>query len=286
MKKKIFLLFFETVLAMIICACSPASKKEIIKYVKGEHYGEAELIRTDKVSDDEIIYNFKDCEYGFMYQVSSKVVDISFDATKFGETETKNSDFNSVYYDYVTEQIGNELSELEASYGVDITTSSKYYDVASDYHVFANIYYLTGDLQTAPEVSKAVNDLYKSYDLRDYWKCNRTYAYDEYGNKIGEYDLANNIWMTPDMEEDDYYIKQAHMLNPDAVYTRKDEKKFKDTGISMDDVTHILGMEMPTENSIITYYYFEVDGKEFFLADIVVNPMCRWYTNYQEIFGK
>lgn len=286
MKKTILLLFLQTALAMIVCSCSPASKKEIIKYVKGEHYGEFELVGMENVGDNETIYYFEDTEYEFMYQVSSKVMDITFDGAKFGEQEVKYSDFNNAYYDYVTEQIGNELIELEALYGVDIITSSEYYDTDRDYYVFANIYYLTGNVQTAPELSKKVNELYKAYDIRDYWKSNRTYAYDEDGNKIGVYDFANDLWMTPDMEEDKYYIKQAYILNPDARYIKKEEKEFKDTGLHMDDVTHILGNELPREDSIITYYYFEVDGKVFFLADIVVSPLNSWYTNYQEIFGE
>lgn len=283
MIKKLTLFFMLTVLIISICSCNLASEEQIVSYAK-KQYGKCELIRTENISDKEIICYLEDAEYGFEYQVSSKVEDISFDGAKFGETESKYSDFNSAYYAYVTEQIGDRLSEMETSYGVDIITSSKYfYPSLISYSIFAEIYYQTGDLQTAPKVSQAVNDLYKSYDKRDYWKNNSTDVYDVNGNRIGKYDLEQNIWMTTDMEEDYFYIEQAHILNPEAVYIRKEEKKFKDTGIPMDDVTDILGNEMPTANTIITYYYFEVDEKEFFLANIVVNPNQRWHTNYYEI---
>lgn len=279
--KKISLILLVIALAILVCSCSPAIKSEIMKYAEKE-YGESELIYIEEVSEDEIIYHLKDNEYGFEYYINSAVVDIGLDGSKFGEVERKKSDFNIAYYNYITENLDDKFAEIEDMYNVEIINDDIYY---SDEEFLIKINYKTDDSQTSYTLAKKVNDLYKAYDSRNYWKEIKTYVYDKNKEQIGCYDLKYDAWMTSEDEEDYFYIERAKWLNSDAVYLRKEEKPFKDTGISLDDVADVLGSESTTENSIVTYYYFEVDGKEFFLADVLVNPNCRWYSNYDEVIA-
>lgn len=284
--KKVGLILLLISLAIVLCSCSPATKREIMRYVKDE-YGEAELIEKEEVSEDEIIYHLKDEEYGFEYYVKSSVNDILIDGAKFGESESKHSNFNSKYYEYITEQIQNELSKLEEEYQVDIVTSSENYDSSLiTYHTFADVYYRIDDLQTAPKLAKAVNDLYKSYDERDYWKNNITEVYSKYENEIGAYYLEYNRWEPTQTENDYFYILQSKSLNGDSVYIRKEERLFKDIGLSLDDVADVSGEDKPTEDTVVTYYYFDLDGKEFFIADVAVDSDFGYYTNYDEVIKK
>lgn len=284
--KRISLILLLMMLAVFFCSCSPATKSEIMRYVKDE-YGESELIEKEEVSEDEIIYHLKDEEYGFEYYVKSSVNDILIDGAKFGESESKSSNFNSKYYEYITEQIQNELSKLEEEYQVDIVTSSENYDSSLiKYHTFADVYYLIDDLQTAPKLAKAINNLYKSYDERNYWKNNITEVYSKYENEIGAYYLEYNTWKPTQTENDYFYILKSKALNGDAVYIRKEDRLFKNTGLSLDDVADVSGEDKPTEDTVVTYYYFDLDGKEFFVADVLLNSDFSYYTNYDEVIKK
>lgn len=42
--------------------------------------------------------------------------------------------------------------------------------------------------------------------------------------------------------------------------------------------------EPPAEDKLVTYYYFTVKGKEYFLADIRISAEdgVEWYTNYKK----
>ncbi len=118
-KKGIILCILSCISIALLCACSPASKDEVQRYVKN-NFGKAEYIRTEEVDDREVIYYFQDKEYGFEYYVTSYVSDILIDGAKFGETENKGSNFGEAYYTYVLSQVKDDLTALEESYGVII----------------------------------------------------------------------------------------------------------------------------------------------------------------------
>ena len=109
------------VLTICLCACSPASKEEVERYVKKE-FGKAEYVRTEEIDDKTIRYYFQDDQYDFEYYVTSEVNDILIDGAKFGESESKGSNFEKVYYEHALEQVQEELAALEADYGVRILT--------------------------------------------------------------------------------------------------------------------------------------------------------------------
>lgn len=284
--KKLIILLFTIVLMFLLTACKPANKREVMRYAKDE-YGEAEFIKEEVVNENEIIYYLKDKEYGFEYYITSYVTDITIDGAKFGEAENKSSDFNNTYYSYITNKLHEDLKKLEDTYQVEIIVDNHDYNIPDyDIYALAEIHYKDSSVQTAPAVSKEVKDLFTVYDTRNYWKDNSIDVYDKNEERIGRYDLKYDMFMTPEQEEDYFYIEKAEMLNKNAVYVRKEEKLFKETGLSLDDVANVLGNDPVKENTMVTYYYFTVDDKEFFLADVLVNPNCRWYSNYDEVIGE
>ncbi len=283
--KKLVILLFTIMLMLLLTACEPASKREILRYAK-EEYGEVEFIKEEVVSEDEITYYVKDVEYGFEYYITSYVSDINIDGSKFGEVENKKSNFNNLYYNYITEKLDSEFKELEDIYKVDIVTGTKDYNLNDfEWAPLAEIYYKAGDEKTAPTVSKKVKDLYKEYDNRNYLKCSSIDVYNQNEEIIGNYDLERDMWMTQAQKEDYYYIDRVKGLDAEAEYVRKEQKLFKDTGLSLDDVAIVLGNEPPEENTVVTYYYFTVDGKEFFLADVLLDTDFGWYNNYDQVMG-
>ncbi len=278
--KKITRSVWLVLLAVCLCACSPASKEEVVRYAKNE-FGKAEYVRTEEIEDKTIRYYFTDEEYGFEYYVTSEVNDILIDGAKFGESESKSSNFDRVYYAYVLEQVQEELTALEEDYGVRILSGA---DELGQLYRLAEVYCESGEEALTPEVTKAVKELFASYDTRGYWSERSIEAYDAQEISLGSYSFKYDRFLTPEDEEDVLFYERIEMLNDQAEFVRKEQKVFKDTGISLQDVATVLGSEPITEDSIVTYYYFTVDGDIYYMVDVLVNSEggLVWYTNYQE----
>lgn len=281
--KRILICVLSCMLIALLCACSPASKDEVERYVKS-NFGKAEYIRTEEVDDREVIYYFQDKEYGFEYYVTSYVSDILIDGAKFGETESKGSNFEEVYYTYVLSQVKDELYGLEEKYGITVLDGLDS-EAQLDYkYQFVEIYSTSEDNSRISEAAKKIHDLFAAYDTREYWQDMRVAAYDAQGEKLGIYSYKYDRWFTPQEERDVRYWEEIQNLNDDAKFSRKEQRVFRDTGLDLSQIPTILGSEPTTEDTIVTYYYFTVKGKEYFLADILVSVdgAIRWYTNYEE----
>ena len=268
------------VLTLTLCACSPATKREALRYAENE-FGAAEYVRTEEIDEDAIRYYFRDEEYGFEYCVTSGVNDILIDGAKFGESESKSSNFDEVYYGYVLEQIEDELIALETEYGVRIVSGPNEF---GKIYQLAEVYCEAGDEELAVPVTKAVKDLFAAYDTRGYWSEGNIEAYDAQGERLGSYSFKYDRFLTPEDEEDVLFYERIEMLNGEAEFVRKEEKMFKDTNISLQDVADVLGNEPVTEDSVVTYYYFTVDGEIYYMVDVLVfsEGSYAWYTNYVE----
>lgn len=272
-KKSILLVF----LAFGLCACSPASKEEVERYVKKE-FGKAEYVRTEEIDDKTIRYYFQDDQYDFEYYVTSEVNDILIDGAKFGESESKGSNFEKVYYEHALEQVQEELAALEEDYEVRILTDF------DEVYRLAEVYFEAGEEALAPEVTKAVKEVFAAYDTRNYWSERHIYAYDAGEIRLGTYSFKYDRFLTPEDEEDVLFYERIEMLNDEAEFVRKEQKVFKDTNISLQDVVDVLGNEPVTEDSVVTYYYFTVEGEIYYMVDVLVDSEggIAWYTNYRE----
>ena len=282
MKKKIFGVLLLIFISMVFFSCSPANPIEITAYANSE-YGGAVLIKQEKISEDKRIYYFKDSQYGFEYQITSYMREIVCDGAVLGEIESKESTFDEEYYDYILSQIEDELTELEAVYGVDIQT-----DNSANYYYPREVYYLSDDTDSAPEVSAEVQKLFESYDTREYWLYKDTYVYDMYENEIGCYSAEYDMWMTPEMRTEYFYWEKAKEYNENAVYIGKEKMRLSETGIAVGDATQVEDNYNPNADTWVMCYYFEADGKEFFVTNIQTQPesnTVEFYNNYREVFG-
>ncbi len=280
--KKVTKCIVLSMIAICLCACSPASKKEVLRYAENK-YGEAKYVRTEEIDDKKVSYYFCDGEYGFEYCVTSSVNDILIDGAKFGETESKSSDFDKIYYEYVLVQVREELTELEKKYGVQILDGFHEEAQLGYQHLLAEVYCESADDTVAPQVTEEINKLFAAYDTRGYWEYMNVTAYDTAANRLGTYSYKYDRWLSPEDERDVLYYEEIQRLNGEAKFVRKEQKVFKETSISLSDVADVLGEEPITEDSIVTFYYFTVDGREYYLADVLVSVEGRfvWYNNYE-----
>jgi len=273
---------FIMISAVCLGACSPASKKEALYYAKNE-FGKAEYVRTEEIDDDAVRYYFNDKEYGFEYCVTSSVNDILIDGAKFGETESKSSDFAKVYYEYVLVRVREDLDALEKKWDVRILDGFDAKAQLGYQYQLAEVYCRSTDDRAASEVTGAVNELFASYDTRGYWENMDVPAYDADGNRLGTYSYKYDRWLTPEDERDVLYCEEIQKLNRKAKFVRKEQKVLKETDISLADIPDMVGEEPKTEDSIVTFYYFTVDEREYYLADVLVwkEGALVWYSNYE-----
>lgn len=279
MVKKLSTILSCVMLFLLLAGCSVASENEVVKYVE-EKYGEATLVKTEEPSDDKIVCYFKDNEYGFEYYVTSYMNDIIIDGATFGSAENKGSNFDIQYYNYINDTIKADLSAIENKYNVDISISDGTY-----IYYFARIYYKSSDTSDVDMVSKEVSDLYTTLDTRHYWKDLVVEIYDVNDEYLGSYHYEQEAWMTPEDETELFYIEHIENLTSKAVYLRKEQHLFTETGVNINDVVTVLGVPEVTVNSTVTYYIFSVDGEEYYMCDFMVMDDIggyEWHTNYKE----
>lgn len=281
--KKISVSILISILAFCLSACSTATKEEALCYAKKE-FGKAEYVRTEESGDKSVRYYFKDKEYGFEYCVSSTVSDVLIDGAKFGETESKASDFDKVYYEYVLSRVREDVNALEGKWQVRILDGLDEEAQLGYQYRLAEVYCPSADDTVAQQVTEAVIKLFASYDTRRYWEHMQVPAYDTKGNKLGAYSYKYDRWLTPEDERDVLFYEEIQRLNSDAEFIRKEQKVAKETDIPLEDVPDMLGEEPVTPESIVTFYYFTVDGIEYYLADVLVwsEGGVIWYSNYDD----
>ena len=171
LKKIAALLLSCTLQLSAFCSCS-ASREGVklsdssgAKKYAEENFGEAELVSTAKSSDAEIVYTFKDKEYGFEYNVRSFASGNSFDGENFGYSEKKSSDFSEQFQKYIDSQICDELEDHEKQYHFEFEwyggTSA---DVAGTL-IFEEEY-----ISNAEQAARAAAESILSVDDRGYFK--------------------------------------------------------------------------------------------------------------------
>ena len=91
-----------------------AGKDEIISYAE-EAYGECEFIREEADTQGEGKYRtvyLKDRETGIEYSVTSHLSSITIDGSSGPASESKISDYNKIYAEYVMDISGDEIDDF------------------------------------------------------------------------------------------------------------------------------------------------------------------------------
>ena len=281
--KKMKLLMIVALCATTLCGCEPATEKEVLRYAKNE-FGKCKLVETNIVSEDEIDYILQDKQYGFTYHVTSEVDDINIDGSKFGESESKSDDFSASYYAYITNNIKETLHGYAKQNNITILTSESKFDYYYDGYKLANVI-CQADMskEALQSICENIYDLYKEYDSRRFFEPVMIDVSDTKGNDMGVFRSNIGAYMTNEEDETYYYYDLATQKDPYVKYLRQDKKSFRETDISYTSVMHVLGQPEITEDSIVTYYYFESDGKEWYMVDVPVTETQTFYSNYEEV---
>ena len=281
--KKMFKVLFgalsvTAISAIVLSACHVKSESQIVRYAN-QNFGSAELVATENTENDGRTCIMRDKEYGFEYYVKSEMHDINIDGSKFGSTESTNSDFSSKYYKLLKNTCQSKFDEIEKTDGVEISDGDSFNFMKVKCTVQKSNF-----LETAEKIA----DIIISFDNRKYYKESSLGIYDINDKRLGAYCIHDKKWVDADDEYDYIYINEAKQVNRKAEFVRKEKKLFKDTGLSPSQVTVFLGEPEYTYETPVQYYYFAVDGKEFFIADFITDydaSLIRHYSNYNEVFN-
>ena len=191
--KKIRILVLILVL-LCLCGCSFKkesvelfTEKEALKYVE-VNYGKAELLNTEKPSNESVKYTFSDNEYKFQYTLTSEIEEVSFPVTFYHTREL--STFDETYYDYILNNLSGEISRIQSEYGVRIVKREKVY-LKNVYAYDKNLYDLykdNDDIEIMRKASKELIKAIKKIDNRSFYKGYSIYLYstlkeDDMGDK-------------------------------------------------------------------------------------------------------
>lgn len=280
--KNIFKKIFGTVLLagiglFLLSACHVKSEKQITDYAE-KSFGNCTLIstQTDEKGNRKCI--FRDNEYGFEYYVQSSMHEINIDGSKFGSTESTDSNFSSQYFSVLQNNCQEQFRQIETKYDVIISKG----DIVD----FMTIK-CSNNKSDFLAASENLADSIISFDGRKYYKDSSFGIYDSRDNRLGSYRIHEKKWIDADDEYDFVYINEAKQLNKKSEFVRKEKMLFKDTGLSPEQVKVSLGTDDYTYETPVQYYYFTADGKEFFIADFMIDydvSLIRHYSNYNEVF--
>ena len=281
--KKIFKILFGALAvagigALILSSCHVKSESQIVKYAN-QNFGSAELVATETMENGGRKCIMRDKEYGFEYYVKSEMHDINIDGSKFGSTESTGSDFSKKYYELLQNTCQPKFDEIAKSDNIEINDGDSFN--------FMNIR-LTSENNNFLSSAEKIADIIISFDNRKYYKESYLGIYDMNEKRLGAYYIHEKKWVDADDEDDHFYIERAKMLNRNAKFIRKEKKLFKDTGFAPDQVRISLGEKEYTYETPVQYYYFSVDGREFFIADFILKGHYSdiyQYNNYDEVFN-
>ena len=282
--RKLIAVMSAVICALTLCACSAevASEKEIIEFAQ-ECFGDSTHLSTENVSEDKTVCYFSDTEYGFQYQVTSAVHPVGMDGSTFWYQEGRGSNFGEVYYSFMQEQCGIKGGAVMA----DGTEIKPFGYIGEEIQIDVNA--AESGVEAACTHAEELRDSLKALDTRGYWKNISCTVFDEDGGRYLTYDALHEAPLTPEDENIIYYTEMARLKLPEAEFVRTETGLFSETGLTEDDIPNILGTEKPTADSVVTYYYFKAEGREFFLADFNAfengdHQTFFWYNNISEVF--
>ena len=273
---------------------------------------------SETSDDDGTVVVLRDELQGFEYQVSSSMTGIHIDGASFGSVPTSTDTFDWALHFFVLDEAEDELDEVCAEYGlsleddtnlcdcywyqVDSSVSEaraiegigKVAEIMQEYNLDSRMDGWTIYLEHDGEWLSAYYDELISEQGSDcYSDPEYSYILSSAGASelvhIGSVRLPDTAFRDEAKEDEDYYLEMAQMKNEDAVFVRSEQRPFSETGVDPMYVVESYDQFYPkTGDDLVTYYFFEADGQEFFICNFLVNDRVdygEWYSNYDEVFS-
>ena len=264
--------------AFLLSGCSVKNEKALLRSAQ-DQYGSCKLLSSDEGEKSRTL-TLEDKQYGFTYHISSSLSAVMIDGSDFGDAESTSSDFPVAYSNCFLAYHLPELTQLEEQYSV-------HYDFCNNYQALILMQITAKDETAGKQGAEAAARIINAYDTRHFWS-NFVFSVDDAeGKHLGSYSLSELRFLDPEEESISTYTHQAESIYglKDVKFVEKELKTFADTGLTADDVIHMNDDNSPREaGDPVAYYWFESDGKRFFIADFLSSHTGTNYTNVYEVF--
>ena len=275
--KKILSLLSLIIMIIAIAGCESnpedvklKSSNDIKKYVN-KNYGKAKLINTQK-EENSITDTLEDNQYQFTYTCNSYASGINIDGSNFGYNENTSCDFDSNYQKYILDKLN-----LNNIY------TTQMYSLSDDYKIIFSVKYDNED-----EIVKNKDELVQSIKNIDKRKYFINYRIKVYNDK--EYLGSIGIKDSKFINVDDENIKQMTYEFAVAVHnTTNDTNGIKYLYHKKEQYKNIEKLNMEwlynknvNEDDWVTLYYFEYEGKIYFIINeqVYINNEDGFKKNY------
>lgn len=277
-------------ITLFLCGCTAeiATKSQLLRFAKN-NYGEAECLNY-YVDDGRSYVILKDAEYGFEYPVWSYVADISFDGSKFGEHESKGSDFLERYIAYIETDVGDDFAALEDRHDCYYKWNKHYSPKEYDGSTVISVY--ISDEENAEIIAKDFNDLIRQVDSRQFFSNGKIYVYNG-EDSIGGYSLLTDKYKTGEEMNIEWAMENAAIIMNGYMeinINSANELSYMYTEIM--DVKDIPGYDINNNTFRITdtaesiantaVYHYEFKKEEWIVADCIVAPYGHLYVHKLE----
>ena len=252
----ILILIIIVMIAITGCKLNPEDVKlkksfEIKNYVK-KYFGSAKIINTKKEKIN-ITYTLKDNQDHFTYSCTSYASSISIDGSVFGYNENTYCDFDKNYQKYILDKLN--LNNIYNSY---------YYD----YKTLCSVMY-----NNETEILKNKDNLIQNIKNIDKRKYFINYKIQVYNDKeyLGSIGIKDSKFINADDEKIElmtYKFAVAVQNTTDDtsgikyLYNKREQYK----NIEKLNIEWLNDKEV-SEDDWITLYYFEYEGKTYFIID-------------------
>ena len=300
-----FRLAIGVLACLFIGGCGkPKSTNELINMAKRDH-GDCQVVSKQQGSDETIVV-LKDELQGFEYEVSSKMYEFAVDGSSFGKVPNLSDNFEQALEKFVLSEAEEDLEDICEKYDafyepmvdkvliritVPVDVSDKdakkiceeCAEVLQEYNEDER---LDGYLVYVAHDAQWFKDNYGTYDPNGN-NAYSDYTYSSAGMAsechIGSVKLPDCSFRDEEDEKDDHFLESAKRKNKKAVFVRKEEKTFADTGLPLSRVSKSYAFPGPEDKKDpVVFRYYSVDGKEFFLCDFLDAQTGSYYTNYND----
>lgn len=192
MKKKFVAAFLLFAVAISVCSCYARVKnrEELIKYAN-DTYGAATFQGAKKKLKGKESYTtiyMTDKETGINYSVTSSLVDEVGDGKPSSYVVKNESDFEDLYFTYITDEAAEDLDPVVTDYGFEYNCTNG----------IGRIDFLVDvSAATVEEAMSEFDRILSGYDQRGL-RPNEYLVYDNSGALIGSYDAASDIFSAAD----------------------------------------------------------------------------------------
>ena len=253
------------------------TEQEATVYVQ-HNYGDVEdTVTVKERSEDEIIYEFTDKEYGFLYTLRSYKSEIGMDGSVFGYHPAKASTFDTQYIECFKTLYGDDIAEFEAKWDVEVELS----DLVKDNPLSVHLSVSDMAKEDASTIMEEMALKIRSFDKRKYFKKALLMLYNNGDAYMGSYHMNLDTYKTDKEEREDYVVAYAQKtMGHSAELVRKSVLGIDDIpNLNEDKIQHTLGEDL--DLNAIDVYTFEYEGKEYIVADVTMDN-GKLFTNFEK----